>query len=199
MPPLINVGILYVQSRHLAFGAADGVTTYLFFSYSIAHVYHGKIVQDKTDDKRLRGREPVPNFLYNFLIRQYGRSCFRSLLYYCPKLVGIDFTHYRNNTGLKNIATKHLRGLASALTKYRADSKRIDVFAKVIGLSENDKFVSLACDFLLFVLRMVLRCEHDEDLGDGRVKHLLGDSVTKPHMINSELCKTTAQLSFQHL
>ena len=85
------------------------------------------------------------------------------------------------------------------MTKYRVDSKRIDVFAKLIGLSENDKFVSLACDFLLFVLRLALRCEHDEDLGDGRVKHLLGDSVTKPHFVASELCVSTAQLAFQNL
>lgn len=67
MPPLINIGIL------------------------IAHIYHGKIIQDRTDDKRMKSREPVPNFLYNFLIRQYGwlseSKEFTLLSYHCSNVL----------------------------------------------------------------------------------------------------------------
>ena len=78
-------------------------------------------------DREMKERLSLPLFLKKFLLRTYG---------------------------LKDIATKQMMALLSSVRVHRKTNERQDLFARLIGLDEEDalRYSPMACDYFMLAL-----------------------------------------------
>jgi len=106
----------------------------------IASIYEGKVVSDELMDKSNRPREPMPDFLKNFFIRQYG---------------------------LKSIALKNLANLAAGVRKEAANNLRLDIFGGLAGVLNPDDYQDGKCDMMMEALKALFPTDQIKERLEG--------------------------------
>ncbi|EKX52151.1 hypothetical protein GUITHDRAFT_102052 [Guillardia theta CCMP2712] len=94
----------------------------------IGQIYEAKVLIDETFDKTGKPREPLPEFLKNFLIRQYG---------------------------LKSIALKNLANIAAGVRKEFEKALRLKIFGKITGMIDQEEYEDGLCDALMQGLKNI--------------------------------------------
>mmetsp|Transcript_57084 Transcript_57084/g.133948 ORF Transcript_57084/g.133948 Transcript_57084/m.133948 type:complete len:293 (-) Transcript_57084:272-1150(-) len=123
----------------------------------IAGIYEAKVVADGLDDKQGRKRGALPDFLKNYLIRQYG---------------------------LKSIAMKNLQNMAAGVRKEWESSLRLKVFGTVSGMIDDDKYQEGHCDVLCEALKNLFATDQiKERLSDRDCESLPIQSVAYATLI----------------
>ena len=93
----------------------------------IASLYETKLQEDQRMDREMKDRLSLPLFLKKFLLRTYG---------------------------LKDIATKQMMALLSSVRIHRKSNERQNLFARLVGLEEEDalSYSPMACDYFMLAL-----------------------------------------------
>lgn len=73
----------------------------------ISQVYFDKIVADEVDDRENKGRETMPQFVFEIVLNKYG---------------------------LKSLANKHMHTILASIYRHHKDSKRVRLFAQFCGV-----------------------------------------------------------------
>ncbi|EKX52153.1 hypothetical protein GUITHDRAFT_102054 [Guillardia theta CCMP2712] len=109
----------------------------------IGQIYEAKVLIDETFDKTGKPREPLPEFLKNFLIRQYG---------------------------LKSIALKNLANIAAGVRKEFEKALRLKIFGKITGMIDQEEYEDGLCDALMQGLKNIFPPDQiKERMDDGNI------------------------------
>jgi hypothetical protein len=128
---------------------------------TLSAIYEAKVLADKRADLTGKQRMSLAQYLRTFLVHQYG---------------------------VKKLALKHMIGIIKAIKKHRASVPRLNLFARLVGLDENDEkeYSSLAADYFLIVLVELYRATSVKQLDDNGldVAAMMKDGITKKRFLS---------------
>jgi hypothetical protein len=128
---------------------------------TLSAIYEAKVLADKRADLTGKQRMSLAQYLRTFLVHKYG---------------------------VKKLALKHMIGIIKAIKKHRASVPRLNLFARLVGLDENDEkeYSSLAADYFLIVLVELYRATSVKQLDDNEldVAAMMKDGITKKRFLS---------------
>jgi hypothetical protein len=138
---------------------------------NLAAIYQAKYYADLRADQQRKERLSLAQFLRTFLVHQYG---------------------------VKKLAMKHMMAMIKAIKKHRVSVPRLDLFARLVGLDEQDEemYSSLAADYFIVVLVELFRAISVQKVGEDDSLDIVGmmrDGITKKRLLTSSEISQTLQ------
>jgi hypothetical protein len=150
--------------------SAKSVPSGINVNNTLAAIYEAKVLADIRADNTGKQRMSLAQYLRTFLVHQYG---------------------------VKKLAMKHMIGIIKAIKKHRTSVPRLNLFARLVGLDENDEkeYSPLAADYFLIVLVELYRATSVKQLdeNDLDVAGMMKDGITKKKLLSNSEINTALQ------
>ena len=138
---------------------------------TLTAIYEAKVLADRRADTTGKQRMSLAQYLRTFLVHQYG---------------------------VKKLAMKHMIGIIKTIKKHRKTVPRLNLFARLVGLDENDEkeYSSLAADYFLVVLVELHRAVTVKQLNEKNeldVASMMRDGITNKRLLSNNEISTALQ------